>query len=449
MYDLRKEWIERALYPAMERFRGNRVRAYTQALQQAESLTPTALRARQAEDLKALLLFCVQKIPAYRGLGLTAEEIARDPFAALSRVPLLTKKAFRADPARYLDSSRNPAELIVNKTGGSTGEPVRFSLDRPAVERYEAARWRGLSRWGISFGSRCVMVWGNPIELAEGERFRSKMKDRYLKNRTILSAYRLRPEDAARYARFLRRYRPEYLYGYATALDALAELLEGFPDNRKLTLKAVVSTSETLYPWQRERIARVFGCPVVNEYGARDAGILAYEAPCGRLHAVIENAVLEILDPDTLQPVPAGHMGVVAVTDLHNYAMPRLRWLLGDTACFSPEPCPCGLPEPVLQALGGREDAMFRLPDGTLVHGNFIGQLSRKYPSAAQFRLVQRSPEKAVLYLVQLRDNPQEAEAFRKDAERMLPGVSVALKIKDRLSPDPSGKFRYAVREFT
>jgi phenylacetate-CoA ligase len=448
MRNLCKLWIERAVYPAMERFRGNRVRAYTEALAGTESLSPAALRDHQADELRRLLLFCAEKIPAYRALSLTPEQIARDPFAALLRAPVLTKQAFRAGPDRYRDPARPPERLILNKTSGSTGEPVRFLLDRPAVEQYEAARWLGLRRWGVSCGSRSVMVWGNPIELAEGQRLASRLKDRFLKNRVILSAYRLRPEDTPRYIRFLNRFQPEYLYGYATALDALAGLLEGRAGELRLQLKVVVSTSETLWPWQRARLSRVFGCPVAGEYGARDAGILAYECPCGRLHLFSQNAVLEILDPRTLEPVPAGQTGVVAVTDLHNFAMPRLRWLLGDTAALSPDGCPCGLPEPVLQELGGREDALFLLPDGTLVHGNFAGQLSRKYPSVAKFQLVQTDRRHAVLRLVQPEPDASGAESFCREVAAMLPGVDVQLALADHLEPGPSGKFRCAVRAF-
>jgi len=448
MKDLLESWIEHIVYPSMEHFRGNRVREYTESLCRSEALSPAALRAGQSDELARLLSFCMEKIPAYRSLPLTAEEIADDPFAALSRVPVLTKQSFRADPEQYRDPARAPGQLILNKTGGSTGEPVRFYLDRPAVERYEAARWLGLRRWGIRYGSRCVMVWGNPIELAVSRQIASRLKDRFLKNRAVLSAYRLRPEETSRYVRFLNRFQPEYLYGYATALDTLARLLENSTARLRLHLKVVISTSETLYSWQRARISRVFGCPVANEYGARDAGILAYESPCGHLHSFPQNAVLEILDPNTLKPVPAGRMGVVAVTDLHNFAMPRLRWLLGDTASLSPDGCLCGLPEPVLQELGGREDAMFLLPDGTFVHGNFVGQLSRNYPSSAKFQLIQTDRRHAVLHLVQLRTDAAEAEAFRRNVEAMLPGISVHLELTDHLEPGPSGKFRYAIRAF-
>ena len=164
------------------------------------------------------------------------------------------------------------------------------------------------------------------------------------------------------YVRFLNRYQPEYLYGYASALETFARLME--PSREKLRLKhlkAVVSTSETLSDLRRQSIGDTFACPVLNEYGARDAGILGYECRCGHLHITAENCILEVVDPVTLEPAAPGQSGLVVTTDLNNLAMPRLRYLLGDTATLSPEAkCPCGITLPTIQSLDGRGGCDFR-----------------------------------------------------------------------------------------
>ena len=69
-------------------------------------------------------------------------------------------------------------------------------MTRDQVESYEAARWRGLSWFGITYGSRSLMVWGNPVELNANQQRKQRMREQLLKNRRILSAYDLRPEDA-------------------------------------------------------------------------------------------------------------------------------------------------------------------------------------------------------------------------------------------------------------
>lgn len=447
---LQKLMIEHALYPLMEKRRGNHIREYYRALRQTEAAAPEALHALQRERLEALLLDCVQHVPAYQGC-LTEEEIHADPFAALRRLPPVRKTDIRANPDAYLNTSIPASARIANVTGGSTGQPLRFFMDRAQVEQYEAARWRGLSWYGITFGSRSVMIWGNPIELGQNAQAKHAARERLLKNRVILSAYELNGQTLRERIDFLNRYQPEYLYGYASALYAFARLLQPHRQLLRLKkLKAVVSTSETLHPEQAELLREVFGCPVANEYGARDAGILAYTCPaCGKLHITAENALIEVLDPVTLQPVPDGTDGVLAVTDLCNHIMPRPRYLLGDTGTRSAAPCSgCAVTLPTLDQVGGREDALFLLPDGTLIHGNFIGQLARRYASVLQFQLVQTDPAHAVLYLVQQPEHDDEREALLAEARAVLTGIDLRCEPVDEIAPTASGKLRYAVRSF-
>ena len=115
--------------------------------------------------------------------------------------------------------------------------------------------------------------------------------------------------------------------------------------------------------WQEDLIARVFDCPVANEYGARDAGILAYTCPSGGIHITAENCIIEVLDPVTYEPVPNGQSGVLAITDLTNYVQPRLRYMLGDMGTLSTEECCCGRRLPLVpiiekELLQRREEQM-------------------------------------------------------------------------------------------
>lgn len=446
-----KFFIEKLLYPAMEHGKGNRIRTYLREMKQTQYADSEALHTLRETRLKQLLRACATGVPAYQRLGITDEDIEKDPWAVFRAIPILKKSAFQNEPQRFLNTQYDRARLIPNVTGGSTGEPVKFFMDRYTVEHYEAARWRGLSWWGITPGSRSVMIWGNPIELSQEQQRSARWKDRLLKNRTVISAYDLTEEEVTQYVRFLNHYQPEYLYGYASALETFAHLLRPIREKLHLKhLKVVVSTSETLDDSRRQSICDTFGCPVLNEYGARDAGILGYECRCGHLHIMAENCILEVVDPVTLEPVAPGESGLVVTTDLNNLAMPRLRYLLGDTATLSPAAgCPCGVTLPTIQSLDGREDAIFELPDGKLVHGNFVNQLSRKYQTIRQFQLIQTSVAHAELRVVMSEQGLlEEVETFRRDVAGFMPGVEVQAIVVPHIEPSKSGKFRYSIRQF-
>lgn len=439
--------IEHLLYPAMEYKKGNRVRARLSALQSSQfsPLLPTL----QQQSLTELLLYCAAHVPAYRRLELSPQEIREDPYGVLRRqIPTLKKIDFQQQPEAYLSDAVAPAHRIANCTGGSTGEPTRFFMTRAQVESYEAARWRGLSWHGITPGSRCVMLWGNPVELSAQQQRRQRIRERLLKNRRAFSAYALDEQRAASDLRQMQRYRPEYLYGYATALTAFAQMLQQNRLQPQLSLKAIVSTSETLSDAQARLLSQVFSCPVVNEYGARDAGILAYTCPCGQLHISAENCLIEVLDPVRLTPLPPEQTGLLAVTDLHSRAQPRLRYLLGDVGRLADTPCPCGRALPVLAALEGREDALLVGAGGALIHGNLIGQLLRPLPGIQSFQFRQHSPGAASLLLVPLPGTTPDTEAILSLLHQHLPSISVRLEQVSRIPLSPSGKVRYAIREF-
>ena len=447
MPSLHKAMIEHLLYPAMELRKGNRVRAKTAALQASASASDLA--DKQRELLQSLLLDCIRHVPAYRGLPVSEEEIKADPYRVLTRVvPVLHKADFRDHAEEFLSDAVPAAQRIANCTGGSTGEPVHFYMTRDQVESYEAARWRGLSWFGITYGSRSLMVWGNPVELNANQQRKQRMREQLLKNRRILSAYDLRPEDAPEYIRFINNYRPEYLYGYATALTALAHILEPHRDQLRVKLKAVVSTSETLSPEQAALFSRVFGCPAANEYGARDAGILGYSCPCGGLHITAENCILETLDPVTYEPVPAGQSGVLAITDLTNHVQPRLRYLLGDVGTLSETPCSCGRTLPLLSSIEGREDALLVGKAGALVHGNLIGQLLRPLSFVRSFQFRQHTPQTATLAIVPIPGESIDPTAFMPALQGIFPDTEITIKTVDQIPPAASGKMRYAIREF-
>ena len=445
-----KYLIENVLYPVMEHQKGNHVRAYIKEMMDTQYLNKEELRRLQRDRLCRLLLTCIRDVPAYQNLRITEEEIKENPFQVLQRIPILTKRHFQQNPGCYLNEKYDSAQLIANSTGGSTGEPLKFYMDRYDVEHYEAARWRGLSWYGITPGSRSVMLWGNPIELSKNEQKTARIKEKFLKNRTIISAYALTQEKVASYVSFLNKYQPEYIYGYTTALFAFAQLLQPIKDQLHLNkLKVVVSTSETLYEHQRTVIQSAFGCPVANEYGARDAGILAYSCAQGNLHMMAENVIMEIIDPITYRPVAAGESGIVVTTDLNNLAMPRLRYLLGDTATLSQaQTCTCGVTLPVIASLDGREDAIFKLPDGTLMHGHFVYHLASQYNAVAQFQLVQMDLEHAELKLVMKEQCDEEANSFLENLKKFMPGVSIRCTQVDKIEPTKSGKIRYAIRQF-
>ena len=444
------KWIiEKGVYPYMEKRRGNLIRQKTAELKSDQHLTSVESNEIRKKKLQDLLLHCIESVPAYEEYRFLEEEIKADPFSVLRKFPILTKSAFKESFSSYLSREADSNALIENYTGGSTSEPVKFYMDRHTVEYYEAARWRGLSWWGITQGRRSVMLWGNPLELNKYEAKKYSLKERWLKNRIIIPAYSIRAEEMEGYIRTIRRFSPEYVYGYASALTIFSELMLDKGLALGFDLKAVVSTAETLHDFQREIIETAFGCPVVNEYGARDGGIIAYQCREGSMHISAENTVVEVVDPVTFEPMSAGESGILLTTDLNNFVMPRLRYRIGDRAALSERSCPCGMVLPVMEKIDGREDDMFVTIDGKYIHGHAFNHLSRRTRSVRKFQIVQESPSYASLSIVTEAGFEQnEIDEFIEKARHLLPGTKIDVNIVEDIPLSGSGKHRYTIRNF-
>lgn len=447
--DIVKAFIENILYPVMEKRKGNKVRKYIDQLTSSQSLSNEELYDLQREKLKMLLLESIDNVPAYQAYSWLKDDIEKDAFHALKNFPILRKKHYTKESESYINTSVDRSSLIKNQSGGSSGEPVVFYMDRKTVEHYEAARWRGLSWWGITPGSRSIMIWGNPIELSQMDQRKYYFKEKWLKNRILIPAYSLESSGMENYIKKIESYKPEYFYGYASSLNAFAILMMEQNITLSFKPKALVSTAEVLHDFQRENIEKAFGCKVVNEYGARDAGILAFQCDQGNMHISSENAILEVVDPITFDLLPNGESGILLVTDLNNHSMPRLRYAVGDRAALSDESCQCGINLPILEKIDGREDDVFITIDGKFVHGHLFSHIARDIDAIDKFQIVQESPSEVKLKVIVTEGHEEEeVNIFLEKIKELLPKTNIDFKIVRDIPTSKSGKFRYSIRNF-
>jgi phenylacetate-coenzyme A ligase PaaK-like adenylate-forming protein len=152
---------------------------------------------------------------------------------------------------------------------------------------------------------------------------------------------------------------------------------------------------ETLSPTCRAKIAGTFPCRILEEYGASECMSIACECERGRLHLNSDWMILEPVDRH-YRPVPPGGISHTALlTNLANRVQPIIRYDLGDSVAFDPEPCACGAPFPALR-VDGRSDDVLAL---TAASGERVELLPlalttvvEEHGGAHQFQIVQAAP---------------------------------------------------------
>jgi phenylacetate-CoA ligase len=433
------------VFPLHERLKHHSTVAVRRGLEQSQWWPRERIEALQLERLRALLADGGAHVADYRRLfgehGLDPASV--HSLADLQRVPFLTKAEIRAHSDEFRHPQAGP--LARFNTGGSSGEPLVFYIGKERVSHDVAAKWRATRWWGVDIGDREAVVWGSPIELGAQDRVRA-LRDKLLRTR-LLPAFEMSEARLDGFVAQLREQRPRMLFGYPSALSHIARHAEqrGVAMN-DLGIKVAFVTSERLYDEQRATIERVFGCPVANGYGGRDAGFIAHQCPSGGMHLTAEDLIVEIIGSDG-QPVPDGQPGEIVVTHLCTREYPFIRYRTGDMAVMSTQRCACGRGLPMLAEIQGRSTDFVVAQDGTVMHGLSLIYILRDLSGVQGFRIVQES-----LALTRVQVVPgvgfgaeQEAAIVAGFRRRLGSGVQVQVERVAAIAPEKSGKYRYVI----
>jgi phenylacetate-CoA ligase len=327
-----------------------------------------------------------------------------------------------------------PDRLRLFRTSGSTGEPLSIRStwleDRVSV----AVRLRALRAFGLSVGDRRVVVG-----MAAGpgaSRLRSMLG---LFPWVALEG--LRPP--AEILDALHALAPDVILGYPGVLHAVAGLILDGPGSVPRP-KLVVAAGEVLTAEMRGRIAAAFGSRVFELYTSHELHTIGWECmETGALHVADDSVVVEVLRDG--RPVGAGETGQLVGTALHSFAMPFLRYRLGDMVTRGTTPCRCGQPFSTIESVQGRMVDYLVLPGGRLLHPYRLTVRGTRCPWVRQQQVTQEREDRIVLRVVP-RGTPPREELAQAEAEARAtlgPGVDFRLLLVPEIPLDGSGKFHY------
>ncbi|MBS0346301.1 MAG: phenylacetate--CoA ligase family protein [Proteobacteria bacterium] len=434
-----------AIFPLHEHLKSHDSVARRKDLERTQYLPLEQILALRNERLKRFLMDIGTHVPYYRDLF---REQGFDPAAYrgledLQRLPFLTKPLIRENVDKLRADDSGPVTRY--NTGGSSGEPLIFYIGKARKSHDVAAKWRATRWWGVDIGDPEIVLWGSPIELGAQDRVKA-LRDRLLRS-WLLPAFEMSDDKVRAMLAQIREVRPKMLFGYPSALAHLAERarLWQIPVN-DLGIKVAFVTSEMLYDHQKQSISEIFGCPVANGYGARDAGFIAHQCPHGSLHISAEDIVVETIAPDG-SPVPPGAPGEIVVTHMATRDFPFVRYRTGDVGVLANKPCSCGIKLPVLAEVQGRTTDFITGADGTVIHALALIYTVRDLPGVQRFKIVQHSIERTeVLVVADERFGEHECQRIRSDfAARLGASVQVDISSVSEIPPEKSGKTRYVV----
>jgi phenylacetate-CoA ligase len=410
-----------------------------------EAWSPDRWKAWQEERLAYVLHRAATQVPYYRDQWQERRRHGdRASWEVLANWPILKKEPLRANPRAFVADGCDVHRMFHEHTSGTTGTPLSLWVSRAALREWYAlfeARWRrwyGISRhdrWAI-MGSRLVTpFWQRKLPFWVWNAAFDQL---------YLSCYHLSPEFVPAYAQALARYRPRYLWGYPSAIYAVADL--ALEQGLKLpSVQVALSNGEPLYDFQREAIAQAFRCPVRDTYGMSEMVAAASECEHGRMHLWPEAGVVEVLADEADEAVPPGQAGRLICTGLVNADMPLIRYELGDRGALAPaeERCWCGRTLPLLASVEGRLDDVVLTPDGRRV-GRLLAPTFKSGMPVREAQIIQED-----LFQVRVRFVPAPGsspdlgqEIVRRLRERLGEEMEIIAEEVDHIPRGPNGKFR-------
>ncbi|APB98167.1 phenylacetate--CoA ligase family protein [Polynucleobacter asymbioticus] len=267
-------------------------------------------------------------------------------------------------------SALEPNSCSIDKTTGSTGMPVRILRHSPSYSpRYSAYMLLGTTHWYKPDVSKPILKysvrekdasypnWGDP------EAYFYPTGPLHINNcvtRDLRSMYQYLKESAPGYIN------SNSSIGFALAQYALSH------DQDRPHIHAILTSSEAVTAEMRQACWDAFGAKVIDRYSCTEVGWIAFQCPKhDHLHVLNENVIVEIVDEHG-NACDKGVPGRILVTALHSYAMPIIRYELGDIAVWG-EDCDCGITLPVISKIWGKEREFIKTPDGQLRHVVLLG----------------------------------------------------------------------------
>ena len=420
---------------------------HLERLKKLQYVPKKELEVQQLEKLKIMLDHAYNNVPFYRKkfdeAGVKPEDLVvlRD----LCRFPITTKQELRDDFPQGVSAITIPKKrFILNSTSGSTGMPFRFFMDKKASSAKFASFLLFNSWFGIELGDRILQISAH-----HNTSLYEKVINKVVLRKKHISIHDIKKEKIIYIVDEINKYKPALIESYASGLLLLAKYMREQNISFTFRPKLVITTSEELSEPNRKFAESVFGFNIIQRYGSKEfCGHLAQECREQKgMHLNTDLAYVEFVDNDR-NPCPKGITGSVLVTDLNNFAMPFIRYNIGDLGKYVEE-CKCRRKFPLIEIEGRAIDIILSKKGEEISIREVSSLFLHEYPSyILQFQCVQKKfGDLAIKIVPSSNFNKKISNKLKNDINELLPCFNIKLKLVDEIPPEKNGKRKILISE--
>lgn len=325
-----------------------------------ETMTRAQIEALQLERLQATVQHCMNS-PFYRKrfeeAGLKPEDIKT--LEDIRRIPFTTKQDLRDTYPFGMASVPLRECTRLHSSSGTTGTPTVILHTQKDLEEWAAQVARNL--WMV--GLRPDDVFQNSSGYGM---FTGGLGFQYGAERLGMLTIPAAAGNSIRQIKFITDFGTTALHAVPSYVTRLYEVMQsmGVDPRRDTRLKVLAIGAEPHSEEQRRRIEEMMGVKAYNSFGMSEMCGPGVGFECQEqngLHFWEDYYIVEIVDPETLEPVPDGEVGELVLTSLCREAMPLLRYRTRDLTRVLGRTCPCGRNHVRIDRMRGRSDDMMVL----------------------------------------------------------------------------------------
>ncbi len=360
-------------------------------------------------------------------------------------IPVMTKRDLQQPLDNRLSIGFTKKNVYINKTSGSAGDPFIFAKDKFCHAMTWAVIENRFGWFNLNFNiSKQARFYGIPLD--KKGYYKERFKD-FLSNRYRFSVFDLSDRAFEKHLEKFRSTKFNYINGYTSAIVQFAKFL----NQKQLvlnsicpTLKACFVTSEMLFEDDKILMERQFGVPVVNEYGASELDLIAFQNPQDEWQLNSETLFVEILDEQG-KILPFGNEGRVVITSLYNKAHPFIRYDIGDIGVISKEST---IKKPILAKLVGRTNDIALLPSGKKAAGLTFYYITKSIiednGNVKEFIIEQLLPDTfKIIYSSDKNLSEHKMSQIKTEMENYLEkGLKILFERQDQIQRSKSGKLK-------
>ena len=397
-----------------------------------EKMPREQLRQLQVKKLKDTINVCLNS-PFYKKrlgeLGITADSI--NTVEDIRKIPFTTKADLRDNYPWGLVGGNLDDAVRIHSSSGTTGHPTVV-----AYSEHDICSWANMiARDMYMVGCRKEDFFQNSSGygmFTGGLGFQYGAE--WLGCTTIPAA----AGNSKRQIMFIKDFGTTCLHAIPSYAIRLAEVFkdEGI-DPKTTKLRTLFIGAEPHTEEQRRRIEQMLGVKAYNSFGMTEMNGpgVAFECKYQEgMHLWEDNYIVEIVDPDTLEPVPDGEMGEMVLTTLDRTMMPILRYRTRDLTRIIAEPCKCGRTHRRIDRIKGRTDDMFIIK-GVNVFPMQVEKILVQYPGlGSNYLITLETIDDNDVMTVEVELDGLETDIY-PEMQKMMKDIQRALKDEILLTP--------------